>query len=490
MQPARLPSTRWSRRRVLGFGALLAAELAPRWARAADATTALELSAQRALAALASWSDAQHATLGAHVADALSGRTLAAIAAHRPLNPASNQKILTMAAALEALGPAHRFTTSLHGTVAEGGALRELVLRGDGDPSLKSADLQQLVRGLKERGVSAIAGDLLVDQSAFDERWEPPAYAQRPNDWASYRAPVSAVAIEGNAVVLHIAPTQAGKTARAWLSPAGVMELRGAVETRARGKASVRFDLIANGTELSARIAGFVPANGRELAFPRRLADPSLAAGRVLSRLLSENGVALRGQLRRGGAGIAAELARVSSRPLSELLLRVGKHSDNFAAEMLLKALGARVSGAPGSSAAGAAAIVNYLSRNGALEPGTSIVNGSGLYDANRVSASTLTRVLSVVGADRRIGNELIASLPIGGVDGTLRERFRALSETQCLRAKTGTLADVVTLSGYILRPPPRTPLVFSLLLNGVSGKTVEARGRLDRAIETIAQSA
>jgi D-alanyl-D-alanine carboxypeptidase/D-alanyl-D-alanine-endopeptidase (penicillin-binding protein 4) len=187
---------------------------------------------------------------------------------------------------------------------------------------------------------------------------------------------------------------------------------------------------------------------------------------------------------------VLAERASLRSRSLAEILHALGKRSDNFVAEMLLKAVAAKSSAAAGTSAAGAALIEDFLSRNGALDPGTRVQNGSGLYDANRVSAFALAKTLSAVAGDARIFPELAACLSIGGLDGTLSQRFRAFRSQRTIRAKTGTLASVTALSGYVLRAPPSGPLAFSLVLNDVAGKVSEGRQRIDRVVEAIARLA
>jgi D-alanyl-D-alanine carboxypeptidase/D-alanyl-D-alanine-endopeptidase (penicillin-binding protein 4) len=447
--------------------------------------------ARSEIAALAAWAKAERAEITARVTDALSDRELASAAAHVPLNPASNQKLLTMAVALERLGPDFRFSTSLHGRES-GDALSELVLRSNGDPTLSLDDLRHMVRELAAQGYRRVSGDLFVDQSAFDRKWDPPAYEKHPDEWATYRAPVSAVAVEGNTVSLHVAASTQGNPARVWVTPDGLATVSGSVATGPGGRShdvrlSVRSQTAGGLTLL---VGGTMPSSQAPLAFGRRIADPELAAGRALLGLLREQQISLSGSVRSGGSEISAERASVRSRSLAEVLHALGKHSDNFVAEMLLKAVGAAASGSAGSSAAGSTVIEEYLSRHAALDLGTRLSNGSGLYDANRVSAFTLTRVLGGVVNDPRVYPEFLASLSIGGLDGTLSQRFRSLRNARTLRAKTGTLASVTALSGYVLRAAPNGPLAFSVLLNGVADKLAEGRQRIDRAIEAIARSA
>lgn len=442
----------------------------------------------RALDDLAAWAVAQKAQLSALAVEIGSGRELAASSPGALLNPASNQKILTAATALHALGPEHRFTTALFGRIS-GETLSELVLRSDGDPDLSTRDVDELVRRVLLRGVRSISGDVLVDQSAFDSVWEPPAYEQRPNDWAAYRAPVSAVAVARNALTVHVLADPQGKAARTWIEPPGIAETRGTVKTgRAGGAQAVGLTVHAAGSNLVVELGGSVPSGRGELSFTRRLGEPALAPARVLRALLLARGVAVPGGVGQGRAKPGDALVVHRSAPLGQIIHSLGKQSDNFTAEMLLKALGRKRTGAAGSSAEGAAAVEDYLRTLGLLEPGVRVGNGSGLFDTNRVSANALARVLSSAYLDPRVGADLVASLAIGGVDGTLSQRFQKLAAQRGVRAKTGTLANVVALSGYVLHSAPRAPVAFSILVNGAAGRIGEARRLMDAVVEAIAR--
>ncbi|HET9955010.1 MAG TPA: D-alanyl-D-alanine carboxypeptidase/D-alanyl-D-alanine-endopeptidase [Polyangiaceae bacterium] len=459
-------------------------------AQAASVSDALRASFDK----LVSWAQRQRVALGAAVLEVSNGQPLLASGELLPLNPASNQKLLTMAAALERLGPAQRFSTSLHGRLT-GDTLSELVLRGDGDPELTVTRLERMVRSLADQGVRRVAGDVLVDQSAFDARWDPPAYEQRPRDEAAYRAPVSAVALDGNLLVLHVFPSRVGASgepspARLWLEPPGLAQIEGSVSTVSSSPAGVSFSVLSKDGKLVARVGGSVLASGGEVSFSRRLPEPELAAGRVLLRLLSDHGIVVSGRLRSGGAEIQSELVALRSRSLGELLLPLGKQSDNFAAEMLLKALGARSTASSGTSAAGAAVLMDYLQKRGLLLPGTTITNGSGLFDANRLTALALARVLREAYLDPRSGPEFLAALSIGGTDGTLSHRFGALNASRRVRAKTGTLSDVIALSGFVFGSSMASARCFSFLLNGVSGHQTEAKNLVDRVVLALAAEA
>jgi serine-type D-Ala-D-Ala carboxypeptidase/endopeptidase (penicillin-binding protein 4) len=473
-------------RRAFGVLAVSGGALLARRGGAQTLVPSVETKAQQALFELARWVREKNARLSALIVHVHSGREIARAFPDQALNPASNQKLLTAAAALDALGPEHRFTSLLAGRDTAG-ALSELVLRSDGDPELSTEAISSLADSVGYRGYRQV-DMLLVDQSAFDTRWDPPGYELRPNDWAAYRAPVSAVAVDRNSITLHVAPETAGKPARVWFEPPGLVAIQGRVMTSRVGSAlNVRLTVRPRGDKLEASLGGNAPAGGAALSFTRRIAAPELAGGHVLGECLGTRGIRVSAGPRAGGANVTAVLASRRSRPLAQIIHALGKTSDNFTAEMLVKALGAKTSGGPGTAAAGLAAIEQYLGRLGGVGQGTRVGNGSGLFDANRVSARTLVRVLTAAHADPRIGPEFLASLAIGGVDGTLGLRFRALRAERRIRAKTGTLNDVVALSGFVLSPPPLEPIAFSLIVNDVAGKQGEARQRIDKVIEAIA---
>jgi D-alanyl-D-alanine carboxypeptidase/D-alanyl-D-alanine-endopeptidase (penicillin-binding protein 4) len=184
----------------------------------------------------------------------------------------------------------------------------------------------------------------------------------------------------------------------------------------------------------------------------------------------------------------AALLASRQSAPLAELLGALGKHSDNFVAEMLLKVLGAERMGLPGRSGLGASAALQTLKRLGVPTSGLQMINGSGLFGNSRVAAGQLARLLVAMYGDPSVRPEFVAQLAVAGVDGTLTRRLTLLPSPRIVRAKTGTLDDVVALSGYVLGRTPERVLAFSVLCNGIRGKQPAARALADQIASEIAQ--
>jgi D-alanyl-D-alanine carboxypeptidase/D-alanyl-D-alanine-endopeptidase (penicillin-binding protein 4) len=422
--------------------------------------------------------------LGVSIIDVQSGTALSEVNPKLVLNPASTMKLLTAAVLLDRLGPNYRFTTSLHG-VRQGNQVNELVLRGRGDPSLRTTDLLRMAVSLKNSGVSKV-GEILVDQSYFDAQFVPPAFDQQPDEWAPFRAPVSAIALDGNSVTLNVMPSTAGSPASVWFEPDGWVSNTGQVTTQtATGKQNIGWTLSAGQNSLLSKISGNVASNLGRQRFRKRVHDPRLLPGYALKRMLGDLGVAVGDRVSEGGANIEPQLVWIESQPLAVLLAALGKDSDNFYAEMLLKVLGATVSGAAGTSAAGSQAIVDWLQQQGTWVPGTHVINGSGLFDANRVSAWTLSRTLRAAYLTPRLQPEYVNQLSIAGVDGTLKNRLTAFGPSRSVRAKTGTLNATVALSGYLLRND-QNAIAFTLIVDGVKGRPGEIRQLFDAVVTEL----
>jgi D-alanyl-D-alanine carboxypeptidase/D-alanyl-D-alanine-endopeptidase (penicillin-binding protein 4) len=435
---------------------------------------------------LARWAAGHGGTLGAFVQQGGS-EVWAQSSPDVALNPASNAKLVTSAAALTRLGPSFRFATGLYGVI-EGERVATLVLRGNGDPSLAMSDLWQLAASLQQRGVRKVER-ILVDQSRFDARYVPPAFEQQPDEWAAFRAPISAVALERNSVTLVVVPTLAGTPARAWFEPPGLLEVTGSVETRAAGAGqAITLALAPRAGALTATLGGHVAQGLPELRFVRRLDDPRKSPGLALAAALARLGVNVPKDVELGGAAITDALALHASQPLSSLVLELGKNSDNFYAEMFLRALAAEQGKLPATSEDGAEALKQWLTALGAWSADTRFSNGSGLFDADRISARGLVKVLAAASRDPRIAAEFTAQLSIGGVDGTLKGRFRAWAAGRSIRAKTGTLAQVNALSGYVLTAGGSAPVAFALIVNGVPGQAGEIRRQMDDIVNRVAR--
>lgn len=426
------------------------------------------------------------AQIGVVVMDAETGAILAQSGEHTVLNPASNAKLYTAAASLALLKGAHRYQTTLSGTVKDHAAAG-LTLRGHGDPSLRSQDLWQMVAELKAHGVRRVDGDIVVEQKFYDEQTTPPAFEQQPHEWAAFRAPVSAVALNENTVTLAIRPTTSGQPATAWFDPPGFVDVDGSVKTGDDGADSVVLALSPNGKRLSAKLSGSVGADAKLVRYTRRVDDPRLLAGYALKAILEDAGVKVGGDVKLGsGEKAGPVIVRHESEPLSTLLYALGKNSDNFYAEMVFKSISSEVKGRPGKSQDSADAVTQWLMKNDLGDGGVVIKNGSGLFDSNRTTATSVAKLLRHSWQDASMKTEFVAQLAIGGVDGTLHKRFRDTRAHRAVRAKTGTLDDAIALSGYVLAPAGKNTIAFSILFNKVAGHASSARMAADKLVELI----
>lgn len=425
-------------------------------------------------------------SVGVAVLDVGSGQMLAEQKAHASFNPASNAKLATAAAALAILGPQRRFVTGLYGKI-EGDTANEITLRGDGDPSLETRDLWALARELRAVGVRKVRG-ITVDQGYFDDRYAPPAFEQQPNEWSPFRAPVAAVSVNENTVLFHVRAATEGKEAEVDVDPPGFVEVLGSVSTSKKGSPEqVILSLEPKGARLTAKLRGSLPEASRMLSVAKRVDDPRLLAGYALRAVLNPLGVEVSGDVRTGGEKQKRLIASHRSAELAALLGALGKESDNFYAEMIFKAIGAD-KGLPASAEAAASAVEGYLRQAGAFEPGVVVKNGSGLFDANRTTPWATVSLLRAAYRDSRVGPDFLAQLAIGGVDGTMRGRLRGFAEQRAIRVKTGTLEAVAALSGYVLAPPGKAPIAFSVLVNGIPGKVSAARALMDEVVRAVAE--
>lgn len=435
-------------------------------------------------AQLAAWASAQHARISWTVANEPEGRPIAEYDGSTSRNPASVSKLVTAYAALKILGPDFRFKTTIHGRIA-GGSMTRLGIRGEGDPSLSSATMEGIAARLMALGLVQIDEDVVVDQTYFDDQYVPPAFDQQPNEWAAFRAPVCPTAVDRNRLLLNVVPSSLGNDARVFVEPFGTADVVGSIRTVERdtkgGHVQVK---IASGTHRHVlRVAGDIGAAESPVSLERRSEDPRKLVGQTLLASLRARGVKASDRVSLGTVGSMPVLYTHRSEALPSLLYRLGKESDNFAAEMLLKTMGAQVGG-EGSSASGVKAVSDLLARCGVLEPGTRLTNGSGLFDANRLSTNLLVRLLGIARADPSLAPEYLSQLSIAGVDGTLSRRFRGLLQECVIRAKTGTLRSVVSLAGYVERPDHRI-LTFAIIVEGVKNQAT-TRQQIDRYVASL----
>lgn len=436
---------------------------------------------------------------GIFIADAESGQPLYTSNADKPMNPASNVKLLTSAAALDVYDPSYTFHTKLIASADETKDKESemsprrlsstingsLYVKGTGEAFLLFEDFISWAAQLRRRGVEKIDGDLVIDDTVFQGASLPPGYEQKNEDDA-YRSSIGAVSVNFNAVTATVFPgNSAGADPGVMLFPPNdQIEVVNRAKTvpgdvrRIRGTASPS----KNGTKLV--VDGRLGAEANAVRTRKRINNPPHYAGSVLARALDMVGIELTGDVE---TGTAPEHGRVlidhESQPLSYILLAMNKWSNNFMAEQLLLTIGA-ADKKPSTWERSRQRVYGFLENLGLNTSQITYYNGSGLYEGNLVSARQFVKLLIAM-QDHRYFPEYLASLAISGRDGTLRDRLDGPKMVDRVRAKTGTLDRVSALSGY-LRTETGRRLVFSMLFNNTPRKGWRYRSLQDKLLEQL----
>ncbi|ACY14747.1 D-alanyl-D-alanine carboxypeptidase/D-alanyl-D-alanine endopeptidase [Haliangium ochraceum] len=472
---------------------------APRRSGIGMEAAALSLGA-RIDALLAGHAPLTDARVGIFVQDLGTGAVLYAREAGNSFNVASVTKVITMAASLALLGPDFRYRTAVLTDKIEGSVVTgNLYLQPRGNPTLSSADLELLSTHLERAGITQIRGELIVDAGYFDDAASPPHFDEQPEEQAAFRAPVGAANLERNAFTVRVRAARAGgQRAAVWIEPetSYVRLGRDEVITQSSGRDSVRVvSKLDDDGRMVVDVVGRVRAGSDTMGFRRRIEDPVAFAGETFRAVLAARGLRIRKPSRAGEVPSDARLlATVDSEPLSVMVQRLGKYSDNFVAETLLKTIAAEHranadAAPPATWAEGVAAVERFLvDQVGLDDDAFRYENGSGLFDASGFSPAQVGAVLAAAQGDMRYGPELMSALAIAGVDGTLRGRMKRTDARGRVRAKTGTLAAVIALAGYI-DAGPRAPAVFAIFVNDIEPRWIArtaARRLQDQVVEAV----
>lgn len=435
-------------------------------------------------------------TVGLQVLELEEGRSLFSHEPLRPLVPASNVKLASTAAALHALGPGYRFTTRLlrRGSLGPDGVLAgDLVVVGGGDPMLSSERLTMLAESLKTRGLSRVRGDLVVDDSFFTQTRQGPGWDEDDSDHY-YQAPMGAFSAHYNSVWVHVLPGRPGAPVRVVTIPeSSYLEIENMAVTRedTRGRLTVHTPPL--GERNAVRVEGDMRPGSPRRAFYLKIDNPPLYAGMSLRDTLARHGVKIDGKVRTGLRESGDRLLlSFRSPPLAQVATLINKSSNNHAAEQLILTLAAERGPQPDWEG-GMEQVRGFLHETLGLSPeGVTLKNGSGLGMINRAPADFFARLLFRVAAMSRFGPEFVASLAIAGNDGTLSGQFKEKDREQelLMRGKTGTLMDVLALSGYLERTDGLR-LAVSLIFNGCSGHNrLELRAEQERILRLLAGQA
>lgn len=406
--------------------------------------------------------------------------------------PASITKIVTAAVVLENILPGTKLKTQLFAnlssqksTVLDGA----LYLRGAGDPGFVSETMWFLVNSFTRVGVKEIKGDIIVDDTLFDAiRFDSSRQEQRVD--RAYDAPTGAMSFNWNSINFFVRPGHSvGDPAQVFLDPVNsYVTLKGQVRTVARGKGfNVNVDRSSTAAGDSFTISGTVALGHPEKAVFASITKPDLWAGENLKAFLSQRGIIVHGQVKAGKMPSGLDLVgEAESKPIEAMITDMNKFSNNYVAEMLIKNL-AVSKGEVGSLSAGMKHVKSYMKTLGVSEEEYSFPNPSGLTRDNQVTAHAMWMVLENLKEQFRLQPEFISSLPIAGVDGTLRNRMKGTSGERWVRAKTGLLTGVVSLAGYAGRKDGSI-IPFVLIYNGNADES-SVRALFDRMATTLVET-
>jgi len=424
--------------------------------------------------------------------------------AHRtgsPMNPASTMKLVTTIAALDLLGPAYTWSTPVYteGTVQNGVLNGNLYIKGLGDPKLVLERLWLLLRRLQGMGIRTIAGDIVLDRSAF-ELAEPDPAKFDGEPLRPYNVAPDALLVNFKSVVMTFTPDRQAGVAQVQYDPplAGVnLPPTVALGTAAGDCGDYRGALKADlGDPLRIRFAGSYPAGCGEKVWPVAYADPKSYASRAVQGLWESMGGKVLGSVRSGVVPAALLGAKpalvVNSASLAEVIRDINKFSNNVMAQQVFLTLG-RVAGnnqalpadaasdanlPAGSFAASRALLQRWWKDRIGTDDAPVMENGSGLSRQERISAQAMARLLQATYAAPFMP-ELMSSLPITGVDGTLKRIKSRTSGTAHL--KTGTLSGVVALAGYVHAASGKRYVLVAFINHANAN---EARPALDALVD------
>ncbi|WP_230177872.1 D-alanyl-D-alanine carboxypeptidase/D-alanyl-D-alanine-endopeptidase [Peribacillus sp. Bi134] len=417
------------------------------------------------------------ALTGISIRSAETGEVIYERGSQTRLRPASNLKLLTAAAALETLGEDHVFQTELYikgvqvGHVLQG----NVYLKGKGDPTLLEKDFDELAASLKHRQVKFVHGDLIGDDSWYDDV----RYSQDlvwSDEQEYYGAAVSALTASPNedydtgTIIVEMTPAEkAGKRATVKLEPetdyVKVINKTKTVSADANNKIEVER---SHGTQVIT-VTGTIPEHSGVTKEWISVEDPTEYALSLFEKSMKKHGIKVLGKRKKGKTPVGADMiATHQSMPLSQLLIPFMKLSNNSHAEVLVKEMGKEAEG-EGSWKDGLKVTQNQLKSMGLDMQTIMMRDGSGISQVNMIPANEITKLLYAV-QEKTWFPAYLNALPIAGnenrmVGGTLRKRMKGTLAAGNVRAKTGTISGTSSLSGYVTTKRGEK-IIFSIILN------------------------
>ncbi len=383
--------------------------------------------------------------------------------ARQAMNPASAMKLVTTYAALEMLGPAHTWRTEVLADAGpvDGRVNGNVYLRGNGDPKLTLEQFWLLLRQLRLHGVREIAGDLVLDRRAFAlPAHDPGEFDNQP--LRPYNAGPDALLVNFKSVRLLLQPDPAGKAVSVVAeTPSEGLRIDNRLRLASEPCGDWREKLQVTVSGLRIELGGAYPAACGEQALNLAPWAADVQLEGLFRALWRELGGRFSGSVREGAAPANARtLAVQESAPLAELVRDINKYSNNVMARQLFLSLDSE---RPATIEGARRQLAAWLQANALQLPELVIDNGSGLSRNARISAAGLAQLLSAAWQSPLMP-ELIASLPLAGVDGTLRKRLQNGPTAGRAHLKTGYLEGVRAIAGYVLDNSGKRWIVVALI--------------------------
>lgn len=434
--------------------------------------------------------------IGIYVYDMTTGQVLYERNSDRTFTPASNQKIFTAVAALSQLGPDYQFSTRLLATnkvINQGQLNADVYFQFSGDPSLRLRDLNSMITDLKAQGITHINGQLYIDTSIYENQGWAPGWAWNDTLYC-FTAPTNASILNQNCLNIQIMPSSKVGT------PITIVKNDASQAVTIINKATTQGNkhkgcyvglhntVITANTHNTYILEGCLKIGAKKQTLSIPVSNPDEFAAKTVAQLLTKNGIQfnqmpLTGNLQ-NNKGTPVVLAEHHSKALRELVKTMLKESDNLISDALFKKLGSTYY-SYGTWKTGEMAERKIFSTKPSIgmTNNTVIIDGSGHSRYNLVSPVQITRLLNYAYNNPKIATDFIQALPVAGTDGTLKYRMNEIRGR--VKAKTGTLDNVSSLSGYIKTNRGHT-VIFSIIVNGVAPPLTKYRHLQDNICQYL----
>jgi D-alanyl-D-alanine carboxypeptidase/D-alanyl-D-alanine-endopeptidase (penicillin-binding protein 4) len=414
------------------------------------ADTGLPLSVQSALNAR----KLPHDSLSVYVSDVDTGEVVLKWLDEQPRNPASTIKLLTTLVALDVLGPAYRWRTDVFvdGELKDGRLNGDLMLKGYGDPFLVTERVWQLLRLIRQKGIQEISGDLRLDDGWFEiGDYDPAAFDRQP--LRAYNVAPNALMMNFKVIRYLFEPDLAGGSVDVTMDPAldnvSIENRLGLANSSCRGYQR-GITITTNASDDEVTFSGRFPNGCKRYAMDRTALSHNEFVYGLFASLWRESGGSIDGGWKNTVIEEDKEpLLSFDSRPHTEMIALINKHSNNVMARQLMYTLGAEVNGPPGTEDSGKAVIEKWLADEGLDSTEIAIENGAGLSRNTRTTARDMSAMLEFAWRQPYMP-EYLASMSLSGLDGTLRRRFRDTNLVGKAHLKTGSLDHVTAIAGFL----------------------------------------